>query len=200
MYSKSRFFRLFRAADFCLLLFACSIAACSPGTHIPSPTDNARLAEMVRIDQQNRIDDKANLEETDKLHRAEVMRMLANGDVRTAQDKFFAALILQHTALTYCDGKLSSISAENYLMAHELSRAAIAMGYAEAVYFTAVTLDRFLLYTTGVQKYGTQKVYDEKSDRMLWAPIDTTTTDAERKALQVPPLAKLLEETPVQVK
>lgn len=58
---------------------------------------------------------------------------------------------------------------------------------------TAATYDRYLLYTEGYQKYGTQRVPDEVTEEEVWAPIDPKTTDEERAKYNVPPLTELLK-------
>ena len=150
---------------------------------------------MVIKDQQIRtLDNKDfDLESIDKTHRKKVMELLANGLIRTTKDKLSAALILQHTSLTYCEKKLTSVSPENYLLAFELSKSAFDSGHKEAAYYVAITFDRYLLYTEGFQKYGTQRVFDDQTDEELWAPIDPRTTDDERAKYNVPKLDSLLK-------
>jgi hypothetical protein len=155
--------------------------------------DNSELKRLVIIDQQMRQNDTLAMEPIDKKHRAVVMSLLANGLIKTNQDKFNAALILQHTALTFCNGKLVSISPENYLLAHELTKSAFEAGDKSAAYMAAVTYDRYLLYTEGYQKYGTQRVNDETTGEEIWAPIDPNISDKERTKYNVPPLAELLK-------
>jgi hypothetical protein len=155
--------------------------------------DNAELKKLVVIDQQMRQNDTLDMEPIDKKHRAIVISKLANGLIKTNQDKFNASLILQHTALTFCNGKLVSISPENYLLAHELTKSAFEAGDKSVAYMTAVTYDRYLLYTEGYQKYGTQRVNDELTGEEIWAPIDPNTSDKERKKYNVPPLSELLK-------
>src|SRR5215207_711315 len=130
-------------------------------TGTKSINDNSELKKLVLIDQEMRKNDTLDMEPIDKKHRAVVMSFLANGLVKTTTDKFNAALILQHTALTFCNGKLVSISPENYLLAHHLSKSAFEAGDKSIAYMTAVTFDRYLLYTEGYQKYGTQRVNEE---------------------------------------
>lgn len=190
---------LFTASIFAVILFAsCSNTQTPPATQadtLQQPKDNEEIKAMVEIDQQMRMEDKPGLEEQDEKHRKRIFEMLANGLVRTPKDKFGAALILQHTGLAYCNNELKSLSAENYFLAYQLSKSAGDAGDTTALYFSAVTLDRYLSMTQGYQKYGTQKFYDEKTDAMLWAPIDSTTTDAERARFGIKPLAELLKET-----
>lgn len=155
--------------------------------------NNQLLSQMVVVDQEIRGpgNDTIDLETVDRQHRTKVFELLANGEIRTAQDKLNAALILQHTGLIYCDSNLRSISAENYLLAHQLAQAALDAGNSGAANFVAVTYDRYLLFTEGYQKYGTQRLIDDKTGEEVWAPIDPATTDTERKRYRVPALDSL---------
>jgi hypothetical protein len=182
---------------FCLFItfFILSVLSGCVSQGKNSQRNNAELEKLVARDQEMRATDTDEpMEPTDKIHRKRIMEMLTAGDIKTVEDKFNAALILQHTALTYCNGELQSISPENYFLAYSLARSAFELGYSDAAYMTAATYDRYMLYTEGFQKYGTQKIYDEKTDKMLWAPIDTTTTDQERAIYKVKPLKELLKE------
>jgi len=156
--------------------------------------DNIELTSMVIEDQKMRESDNdtIDMEPVDKLHRQKVMQLLAEGKIVTNADKTNAALILQHTALTFCKGKLVSISPENYYLAFTLAKSAFENGDKNAGYFCAATFDRYLLYTTGYQKFGTQRVFDETTGEEIWAPIDPKTTDEEREKFNVPKLSILL--------
>jgi hypothetical protein len=129
--------------------------------------------------------------------------MLANNQIITPMDKYRAALILQHTAGKICDGQLTSMSSENYLLAFHLSSSALDQLKVKndtltiKKYFVprmvALNYDRYLLYTNGYQKFGTQFVFDDKTGEMLLAPVDTTlTNDEERREYNVESLQYLL--------
>ena len=156
--------------------------------------DNAELKKMVEKDQEMRQNDTLDMEPVDKVHRLKVMNLIASGQIRTNNDKLNAALILQHTALKFCNGSLVSISPENYYLAYELAKAVFDSGYKKSADMVAATYDRYLLYTEGYQKFGTQRVFDEKTNEEIWAPIDSATTDAEREKYGIKPLKELLKE------
>lgn len=158
--------------------------------------DNTELIRMVIEDQKLRESDNdtIDMEPIDKLHRRKVMQFLVEGKIVTNTDKTNAALILQHTALTFCDGQLVSISPENYYLAYTLAKNAFENGDKSAGYFCAATYDRYLLYTQGYQKYGTQRLFDEDTGNEVWAPIDPKTTDEEREKFNVPKLNDLLSQ------
>lgn len=125
-----------------------------------------------------------------------VLSLLAKGEVRTAADRFHAGLVLQHTSLTYCDGRLISTSPDNYLLAHHLFAEALAQGHQDARYLVAASLDRYLSFTTGEQKYGTNRLINQKTGKEELVPVDRSTADSERAKYGVPPLAELLRRFP----
>lgn len=143
------------------------------------------------------------LENYDKIHRNKIFEMLANNLVKTPIDKFRAALILQHTAGKICEGQLTSISPENFLLAYHLSSNALSELEKQQDSVTikkenfpgmiALNYDRYLLFSFGYQKFGTQFVFDDKTGEMLLAPVDTTlSNDIERKRHNVASLNQLL--------
>lgn len=144
-----------------------------------------------------------NLEDYDKIHREQIFQLLAENKVVTSRDKIRAAWILQHTAAKYCDGELTSISPENFLLAYKLSSTALSQLEVENDTLTsrkenipriiALNYDRYLWFEFGYQKFGTQFMFDHETNEMLLVPIDTTlSSDAERKEHNVEPLNVLL--------
>jgi len=178
-----------------LVVFYC----CKSNINDNEVSDNIELEKMVQKDQETRQSQNDEpLESIDKEHRKRVLEMLAQGKIKTVNDKYNAALILQHTNLIICNGKLMSISSENYYLAYALSKSAMELGSKGAGTLAAATYDRYLLYTEGYQKYGTQKVYEKETDQMIWAPIDSVTSDEEREKFGVKPLLELLKECKMQ--
>lgn len=169
--------------------------------------DNPKIEKLFLKDNEIReLDAKTDtvvLENYDKIHRDKIFELLATNQVITPRDKFRAALILQHTAAKYCEGQLTSLSPENFLLAYHLSSKALAEleelkdsvsirkeNYSRMI---ALNYDRYLLYSFGYQKYGTQFVFDNQGE-MLLAPIDTTlATNEERKRYNVETLDQLLK-------
>jgi hypothetical protein len=169
--------------------------------------DNSLIVKLHSKDIQIReLDfktDTVNLENYDKIHREKTFELLANNQVKTPMDKYRAALILQHTAAKICDGQLTSLSPENFLLAFHLSSSALnelkALNDSITIKkeciprMVALNYDRFLLFSVGYQKYGTQFVFDDVTGDMLLAPINTTlTNDEDRKQYQVETLEQLL--------
>ncbi|MFN5416592.1 MAG: hypothetical protein ACK5B9_06005 [Flavobacteriia bacterium] len=202
-----------KIASFGLIVFALvgiltSGCAVNKQNIISGAVDNLIIKELYEKDIQIRdLDSKTdtvNLEEYDKKHREQIFQLLADNKVITAKDKFRAAMILQHTAAKFCAGELTSISPENFLLAYKLSTTALSMlekendtitlkkGHAQKM--IALNYDRYLLYSFGYQKFGTQFVFDDKTEEMLLAPIDTTlSSDAERAKYFVEPINTLLK-------
>ena len=121
-----------------------------------------------------------------------VLEQLVAGTVTTPLDRFRAALILDHTPLRIRDGRVVATSPDNYYVAHCLASAAWKAGYAPARQLVAMTLDRYLTFATGRQKYGTSQVLNVATGELELPPIDRSTTDEERALLGIPPLAALL--------
>lgn len=170
-------------------------------------SNNKVIEQLYKKDNEVRLldaqTDTVNLERYDKVHREKIFQLLANGEVKTPIDKIRAAWILQHTAAKICDGELTSISPENFLLAYQLSSSAwdeliekkdsSLIKNENIPRIVALNLDRYLLFTLGYQKFGTQFVFDDSTGEMLLAPINTTlSSDTERKKHNVETLNELL--------
>lgn len=167
------------------LLLACKAAQ----------ADNPELLRLALADQADRTE-RPEGGWDDETRRRRVIELLATDAVKTPRDKLHAALILQHTAVHICEGQLRSISPENYLLAHHLARSAWQAGFQDARLMVAQTIDRYLSFTEGRQKYGTNRLVDLDSGEEYLPYIDRSVTDAERAELGVPPLDTLLKATP----
>lgn len=171
---------------------ACGILIALSCIGTAAKADNDLLSELAKEDQAVRAG-KADASSDDE-RRRKVLELLAAGQVLTPRDKFNAGLILQHTGLVLCDGKLTSLSAENYLLAHFLFKDALASGVSDAAYLTAASIDRYLSFTEGWQMYGTNRIIDQTTGDELLVPIDRTVSDEERARYGVPPLRELLDQ------
>jgi hypothetical protein len=122
------------------------------------------------------------LRERDRDRRARAGRALAvlreRGDV-SPDDLFHAAWLYNH-----------GDEPEEAKRAHELAREAAERGHTRARWLAAAAFDRWCMYEGRPQKYGTQFVPDGERYR-LW-DVDPSTTDADRAAWDVPPLAAQL--------
>jgi len=159
-------------------------------------SQNIELINIAKEDQMERMGN--DVKRTDEERRKLVLQLIAKGKVITAQDKFNAALVLQHTGLKFCDGSLVSSNPENYLLAHYLFKAAFEDGYEDARYLVAASIDRYLSFTKGYQRYGTNRVINQKTGIEELIPIDRQTTDKERKKYGVPSLEESLAQYPEQ--
>ena len=168
-----------------------------------NPLIEKMYAEDLRIRELDTKSDTINLEQYDKVHRDKIFALLANNQVKTPLDKYRSALILQHTAAKLCEGEITSISPENFLLAYHLSSSALndlennnntpSIKKENVLRIIALNYDRYLLFSFGYQKFGTQFVFDEQTNEMLLAPIDTTlSNDEERVKYKVEPLNELL--------
>src|SRR5207247_9723638 len=92
--------------------------------------------------------------------------LYASGSPRTASDCFHAALILQHSS-----------EADDYLLAHEMSVAAVAQGQKDARWLAAASEDRFLMKIGRMQRFGTQYEPADEPGRYRLAPTEHQRTD-----------------------
>jgi len=147
-------------------------------------SDNAELARMFQEDQDDRKPglhgiDWAKLKPRDDARLARTRELYASGALRTGADWFHAALILQHSS-----------EADDYLLAHEMSVAAVAQGHKDARWLVAASEDRFLMKIGRKQRFGTQYEPGDEPGRFRLAPTEPHVTDALREALGIPSLAE----------
>jgi hypothetical protein len=148
------------------------------------PSDNAELARIFQEDQDDRKPglhgiDWAKLKPRDDARLARIRELYASDALRTGADWFHAALILQH-----------SNEADDYLLAHEMSVAAVALGHKEARWLTAASEDRFLRRIGRKQRFGTQYEPADRPGSLDLAPTEPQVTDALREVLGIQSLAE----------
>lgn len=175
-----------------LLMISWQVACVSEEPEIQIRPSSVELGQMFAEDQEARtIDSDEPMGPGDLERRKRVFDLLAKGAVVTAEDKFRAAMILNHTSLKFCGDEIVSGNPENYYLGHQLAQEAMAMGYSEARLLVAQTIDRYLYYTTGEQKYGTHRIIDMETGAEIVVPVDPSVTDEERAEYGVPPLADI---------
>ena len=157
---------------------------------------NQLLRELAKEDQDSRRGKE--VARTDEERVKIVLSVIGQGELKTPEDKFNAALVLDHTPFTYCEKRLVSTSPGNYLLAHHLFKSAFEAGYKDARYLIAASIDRYLSMTEGYQKYGTNRMINQETGKEELVPIDRKTPDSERARYGVPPLAELLKRYPEQ--
>ena len=177
--------------------FSCLIVAFSLCVASQSFAQNAELKKLAQQDQAAQMlpPEKASSDD-DRIQL--VLEFLAKDTVQTPEDKFYAALILQHTPLAFCEGRIVAKSPYNYLLAHYLAEQSFEAGYKSAGILVAQTMDRYLSFTVGHQKYGTNRIVDQTTGKEELIPIDRSVSDSERAKYGVPPLAELLKQWPEQ--
>lgn len=183
--------RRYRISHFYFLLILCFCL-----TPTEAYGQNRLLRELAKEDQASRSGKK--LARTDQERLKIVLALIGRGSLRVPEDKYNAALILQHTGLTFCDKRLVSLSPDNYLLAHNLFKSAFEAGYKDARYLVAASIDRYLSFTEGYQKYGTNRINNQETGKEELVPIDRKTSDSERARYGVPPLSELLKQYPEQ--
>jgi len=146
-----------------------------------------RPAALIRLLAGDQAEDRAvlagepawvALRERDRARRETVMDLLADGWPEEAEALYAAAWVLNH-------GDLS----EEAALGSRLATLAADKGRPGARWLAAAALDRSLMYAERPQKFGTNIVPDGVGWR-LW-DVDPATTDAERLANEVPPLAEM---------
>ena len=146
-----------------------------------------RSAALVRLLAEDQAEDRAvlagepayvALRDRDRARREAVMDLLADGWPEDADGLYAAAWVLNH-------GDLS----EEAALGSRLAARAAELGRPGARWLAAAALDRSLMYAERPQKFGTNIVPDGVGWR-LW-DVDPATTDAERVANDVPPLAEM---------
>jgi tetratricopeptide (TPR) repeat protein len=142
---------------------------------------NTELLEMYEADQGDRSGriDWSRVAPRDEERRLRVREILAAGDVKSADDYYHAAMVLQH-------GR----GPEDYELAHELAVKASELDpeHSTARWLAAAAKDRYLQSVGEPQIYGTQ--FRKVDGRWTLDPIDeSAVTDEERALWDVPPLA-----------
>ncbi|GIH59440.1 hypothetical protein [Microbispora siamensis] len=147
----------------------------------PRAADDAELTDLFEQDQGDRYEDGVveGSGTRDLARRRRAMELLALGRVRSPRDYYHLAMVLQHSGLL-----------EHYHLGFELARRSAAAGFRPARWLAAAALDRWLLHRGLPQRYGTQ--YVDTGGRWRLYRVDPATTDEERIAWDVPPLADAL--------
>jgi hypothetical protein len=173
-----------------VLLFAATLCA----------AQNAELRALAEEDQAVRTSTATTITRTDDDRIKRVLEIIAKGGLGAPEDQFNAALILDHTPLDLIQGRLVSKSPYNYLLAHDLAVESFAAGYQRSRTLVAQTIDRYLAFTEGYQKYGTNRIINQETGREELVWIDRSVPDSERAKYGVPPLADLLKRWPERPK
>lgn len=171
----------FQLLPILLVLFSLNVSA-----QINSEEDNQELSEMYKKDQLERtsgpIDWKV-LSKNDSIRRAEVNKMITNGEVKTSQDYYNAAMIFQHGNDTIASGKAVKYMKEAVKLDPEINK-----------WLLAAAIDRDLMRKGEPQIYGTQYVKNSADAPYELYTVDSTKiTDEERISYGVPTLQQARE-------
>ncbi|HET9130235.1 MAG TPA: hypothetical protein VFO86_04765, partial [Terriglobia bacterium] len=120
-----------------------------------------------------------NREDADR--RTQTAKLLADGQLHTAQDFNRAAFIYQHGS-----------TSDDYLLAHTLAMIAVAKGDENSLWIGTATLDRYLQSVGKPQIYGTQ--FKSGKDATQEPFNRNLVSDSLRRELGVPSLATQLEQ------
>lgn len=165
------------------------VALASSTAYADEVADNNRIAQLLEQDQKDRkgFPNTAlswkEINVRDEARREEILSMLKKGELRTAQDFFFSAVIFHH-------GQTD----DHYRLAASLAwiAATIEPENKDHLWQTASTWDRFMVKRGRPQWYGVQPKFNKKGRREGRHPIDeSAVTDEERARFQVKPLAEI---------
>lgn len=150
-------------------------------------TDNTRLRQLYHADQTDRGNAALKWQdvlEHDRSRAAQVKKMLAAGQLKTADDFFHAAAILNHGA------DFDEFRLANAIAAIGLARfpqnAALMRVYA-------TSWDRMMLAQNRPQWYATQYTQDAQSQLWQLEPVDEQVSEQARLKLGLPSLAEMRE-------
>ncbi len=113
-----------------------------------------------------------------------VRRYLAEEQLASAEDFLYAGALLA-----------ASPQQEDLLTAQMAGLRAAQMGEDKGFRVAAEAIDRHAMHLGNPQRYGTQYYYEEVLRKWRLYAVDPKTTDAERKAMGVEPLAELYRKT-----
>src|SRR5690349_3325166 len=100
---------LLRSPSFIALIAATlASAACATTQSSPTSSNNALLAQLLKEDVASRTGDSVARSDEDRIQL--VFNELGSGRVRTSDDQVAAALILDHSPMTFRNEKLVAVS------------------------------------------------------------------------------------------
>ena len=163
-----------------VLFCATVLAAPRPA---PASADNEELARLMAEDQADRKPksiDWAVVAPRDRTRLARVRALYAAGVIRTANDYYHAALVLQH-------GEAS----EDFQLAHDFCVVSMVLGNNDLANasLAAAAEDRFLMSIDRPQRFGTQFRSDGAGPPRLYR-VGSDVSDDLRRLMGVPSLAE----------
>ncbi|QDV08895.1 hypothetical protein Poly30_44500 [Planctomycetes bacterium Poly30] len=161
------------------LLLGTSGCASTPGVVLDAPPSEMYSA-MTR-DMDRRGGSAAVFEATagrQEERYAEMMRRAEAGELKTAEEHFYAGAIL-----------VRSSEMDQLLMAESLGRRAAIMGDRRGLPVAGEAVDRQAMTQDLPQKYGTQYSYSPVTGNWQIYRLDPSTTDEQRAETGLPPLS-----------
>jgi hypothetical protein len=141
-----------------------------------SPEELSKELERLAEEQINDLDSESNdRSQRGKQRRERVAALYALGAVRSAQDNYFAALVM-----------LYGEDVAHFELARTFARRAATLGEPRAWSVIAAAWDRALLARGRGQRFGTQFI--RENGRWSLGSVDQRVTDSERALYGVPPL------------
>lgn len=123
---------------------------------------------------------QANVMEREAQIFAKIRAAHATGELKTADDYFFGAAAL-----------VTSDDMDDLHLANEMALTAVELGEDRAFRLSAEAVDRILFKQGRPQRFGTQALYEPVLGEWRLHDLDPATSDEERVAMGVPPLAEL---------
>ena len=166
-----------------ILGLALLLLAPPPSPPVDPAADNEELARLMAEDQADRqttTPDWAAVAPRDRARLARVKALYAAGAVRTANDYYRAALVLQH-----------GDASEDFLLAHEFCVAAMVLGKNDraSASLAAAAEDRFLMKIGRPQRFGTQYRLEPGRGMRLYE-VAGNVSDELRRLMSVPSLSE----------
>ena len=183
--------------SFLVFLFACALTAggCllarAASTPSKSPSSSAKKdnVELKRLRDEDQADrnseniDWSMVGPRDQARLKRVKELFAANALRTANDYYRAALVLQHGS-----------APEDFLQSHELCVAAMMKGRTdkETAWLAAAAEDRYLMKLGRPQRFGTQFHHSDGNGPIKLYTVDENpgVTDELRRLMSVPSLAE----------
>ena len=166
----------------CLVLALFLFAACQVPASRQLENMYARISEESTSDKLRQSDLRAAQKNLSRSIER-VNEIVEKGELSSPRDAYYAAFILYE-----------SPRLEDVLQAQELALNAFEGGEEDAIRVAAHCMDRSLVMSERPQRFGTQLVYEPVISKWRLWDVDPSTTDEERAAFGLPPLAVLAEQ------
>ena len=155
------------------------LAACTAGRHA-SPRTLYRNARRDMAADRSSASLMTKTRERMERRYDKIMDLFDQGQLKSQQDLLYSAALL-----------VTSDQPNHLDRAFLLSNEAAAIGEKRALPVSAEAEDKLLLLQGLPQRYGTQYAYEPSRGRWRLYSVNPATTDAERAAVGIPPLADL---------